>query len=224
LKEADLAIREMDSLVETLFEKEYGKEPTGALYLLKRQVKRRMADILKYYYIPLLGKNTLTILEVEESMGVRVDGFHLKGRLDSVEQRGDKTVIVDFKTGANENYLKINLEKLDVARRETWGEAIGSIQLPFYLLLYTEKKRRPIDEFNALFLLLGRSRISEDIELPLFDGSPPAEMFVPLKAVIFKLLGEIIDPHIPFSPASDVKNACPKCDFQYICGTQWVAG
>jgi ATP-dependent helicase/DNAse subunit B len=222
LKEEDLAIGEMDSLVEALFEKEYGKETTGALYLLKRQVKRRMADILKYYYVPLSRKNELTILEVEESLEVRVDGFNLKGRLDSIEQRGGKTVIVDFKTGASESYLKINLEKLDIARRETWGQAIGSLQLPLYLLLYTEKKRRPIDEFNALFLLLGRSRISEAIELSLFDDASPAETFVPLKAVIFKLLGEIIDPRVPFSLAGDMKNGCPTCDFKYICGTPWV--
>lgn len=222
LKESDLVIREMDSLAEALFEKEYGKEPTGALYLLKRQVKRRMADILTCYYIPLSERDELTILEIEESIEVRVDGFILKGRLDSVEQRGGKTVIVDFKTGAGENYLKINIEKLDIARRETWGEAIGSLQLPFYLVLYTEKKRRPIDELNALFLLLGRSKISEEIELPLFDGASPAEMFVPLKAVIFKLLGEIVDQRIPFTPAGDIKNACPACDFKYICGTPWV--
>jgi CRISPR/Cas system-associated exonuclease Cas4 (RecB family) len=153
---------------------------------------------------------------------VRVEGFYLKGRLDSVEQRGGITVIVDFKTGASENYLRINLEKLDVARRETWSEAIGSLQLPFYLLLYTEKKRRTIDELNALFLLLGRAKISNEIEVPLFRESSPAETFVPLKTVIFKLLGEIINPQIPFMPASDRKKACPSCDFQYICGTQWI--
>jgi ATP-dependent helicase/nuclease subunit B len=224
LKEADLAVGEMDYLVETLFEKEYGKEPTGALYLLKRQVKKRMANILKCYYAPLLRKNTLTVLEVEESIGLRVDGFNLKGRLDSIEQRGDKTVIVDYKTGAGENYLKINLEKLDVSRRETWEKAIGSIQLPFYLMLYTEKKRRSIDEFNALFLLLGRSRLSEDIELPLFNGSSPAEMFVPLRTVIFKLLQEITNPRVPFFPAGEIKKTCQACDFKYICGTQWVTG
>jgi ATP-dependent helicase/nuclease subunit B len=222
LKKADVAVREMDSVVEDLFEKEYGKEPTGAVYLLKRQVKRRMGDILKYYYVPLLGKHALTIINIEESIRVKVDGFNLKGRLDSVEQRDDKTVIVDFKTGASEKYLRINLEKLDVTRRETWDEAIGSLQLPFYLLLYTEKKRRTIDELNALFLLLGRAKISDEIEVPLFDGSSPAETFVPLKTVIFKLLGEIVDPQVPFLPAFKKEKACPSCDFQYICGTQWV--
>jgi CRISPR/Cas system-associated exonuclease Cas4 (RecB family) len=222
LKNADLAPGEMDSLVEALFEKEYGKESTGALYLLKRQIKSRMADILRRYYLPLLRKGALTILESEESMEVRMEGFNLRGRLDSVEQRGDKTVIVDFKTGAAENYLRINIEKLDLQKRETWGESIGSLQLPFYLLLYSEKKRRPIEELNALFLLLGRSRITGEIELPLFDDSSPAEMFAPLKTLIFRLLAEITDPHILFSPAPDIKSACPPCDFKYLCGTPWV--
>ena len=222
LKKTDLALREMDSLVEALFAKEYGNDPTGALCLLKRQVKRRMADILTYYYIPLLGKTALTISAVEESLEVKVDGFHLKGRLDSIEQRDGKTFIVDFKTGASEQYLRINPAKLDIARRETWGDAIGSLQLPFYLLIYTEKKRRPIDECNALFLLLGRSRISEDIELRLFDGSSPPEMFVQIKVIIFTLLDEIINPNIPFSSHGETKNACPNCDFKYICGTPWV--
>ena len=139
-----------------------------------------------------------------------------------MEQRGGKTVIVDFKTGASQNNLRIDLEKLDIARRETWGKAIGSLQLPFYLLLYTEKNRRSMNEFNALFLLLGRSRISEDIELPLFDGSSPAEIYAPLKDVIFRLLQEITDPDYPFFTAGEIKNTCPNCDFKYICGTPWV--
>ncbi|MCL4474619.1 MAG: PD-(D/E)XK nuclease family protein [Nitrospirae bacterium] len=222
LKEKDMDLREMDLLVEGLFEREYGKDPSGAIYLLKRQIKRHMADFLRDYSIPLVKEKTVTILESEETIQVTVDSFHLKGRLDSVEQRDDKTVIIDYKTGSSRTPLKIDMEKLDLHGRETWNKAIGSLQLPFYLLLYTEKKRRTIDELNALFLLLGRAKISNEIELPLFDDSSPAETFVPLKTVIFKLLGEITDPQIPFLPASDRKKACPPCDYQYICGTQWI--
>ena len=222
LREPDLTIRQMDFLIEDLFEKEYGKDPAGALYLLKRQVKRHMADVLRYYYVPLAKNKAVTVLECEETIQIRVDSFNLTGRLDNVEQRDDKTVIVDFKTGASQNYLKIDIEKLDLDRRETWNEAIGSLQLPFYLLLYTEKKMRPIGELNALFLLLGRSKIGEEIELPLFDNSSAAEMFVPLRNVILKLLKEITDPLTPFIPATDRKKACPSCNFQYICGTQWI--
>jgi CRISPR/Cas system-associated exonuclease Cas4 (RecB family) len=222
LKETDIIVRQMDSIVEELFEKKYGKDPSGALYFLKRQVRRHMADILKYYYLPLVKKKTVTILESEQSIRVRADSFNLSGRLDSVEQRDDRTVIVDYKTGSSPNYLKIDMEKLDTDKRETWDKAIGSLQLPFYLLLYTEKRHRRIDELDAIFLLLGRSKISRDVELPLFDGPSKTEMFGPLNIVIFRLLREIIDPRVPFVQASDSKKVCPSCDFQYICGTQWV--
>ncbi len=222
LKERDIIVRQMDSIVEELFEKKYGTDPSGSLYFLKRQVKRHMADVLKYYYLPLVKEKTVTILESEEPIRVKVDSFNLSGRLDSVEQRDDKTVIVDYKTGSSPNYLKIDLEKLDINKRETWDKAIGSLQLPFYLLLYSEKKRRPVEGLDAIFLLLGRSKISSDVELPLFEGSSPAEMFAPMNIVIFKLLGEIIDPRIPFVQANDRKKVCPSCDFQYICGAQWV--
>lgn len=222
LKETDIVVRQMDSIVEELFTDKYGIDPSGALYFLKRQVKRHMADVLKYYYLPLVKEKKVTILESEKLIRVRVDSFNLSGRLDSIEQRDDKTVIVDYKTGSSANYLKIDPEKLDINKRETWDKAIGSLQLPFYLLLYTEEKRRTIDELNAIFLLLGRSIISRDVELPLFDGSSPAEMFASMKIVIFKLLKEIIDPLVPFAQANDRKKVCPSCDFQYICGTQWI--
>lgn len=212
----------MDLVVERLFEKEYGKDPSGAIYLLKRQIKRHLADFMKEYYIPLVSEKTVTILESEESIQVQVDSFNLKGRLDSVEQRDEKTVIVDYKTGSNQTYLKIDREKLDPDKRETWTKAIGSIQLPFYLLLYSEKKNRPVSELNALFLLLGRSKISKDIEIPLFDGPSAVNTYGLLKTVIFRLLTEITDPSVPFNPAADRKKACPLCDFQYICGTQWA--
>ena len=222
LKETDIIVRQMDSIVEELFEEKYSKDPSGALYFLKRQVKRHLAEVLKYYYLPLVKEKTVTILESEEPIRVKADSFNLSGRLDSVEQRDDKTVIVDYKTGSSTNYLKIDMEKLDIDNRETWDQAIGSLQLPFYLLLYTEKKNRPIDGLDAIFLLLGRSRISRDVELPLFGDSSPVEMFAPMKIVIFRLLREIIDPLVPFVPATDKKKVCPSCDFHYICGTQWV--
>jgi ATP-dependent helicase/nuclease subunit B len=222
LNKKKIHLGEMDLVVERLFEKEYGKTPSGAIYLLKRQIKRHLADFMKEYYIPLVSEKTVTILESEESIQVKVHSFNLKGRLDSVEQRDEKTVIVDYKTGSNPIYLKIETEKLDPDKRETWTKAIGSIQLPFYLLLYSEKKNRPVSELNALFLLLGRSKINKDIEIPLFDGPSAVDTYGLLKTVIFRLLTEITDPSVPFNPAADRKKACPLCDFQYICGTQWA--
>lgn len=222
LREADLAVDEMDFLVETIFEKEYGKDPAGEIYLLKRQVKRRMSEILKHYYIPLIGKSELAIMEVEEFIEVRLDGFNLKGRLDSVEKRGERTCIVDYKTGSNKDRLKIAYGKLDPDVRDTWSVAIGSLQLPFYMMLYAEKHHTRIEELDGIFLLLGRAFINEDMELRIFDGFPAAESYEMLRNIILRLLEEIVDPRTPFVSAGKKKETCIYCDFQYICGTQWI--
>jgi CRISPR/Cas system-associated exonuclease Cas4 (RecB family) len=221
LKETDMNAGEMEVLVDELFSKEYGEEPSGAVYLLKRQVRRHLSDLVKDYYIPLVHEENVVILENEEALSVRIEGYNLKGRIDSVEQRGDKTVIVDYKTGSSPNYLKIDPSKLVPGRRETWNKAIGSIQLPFYILLYSVKKGVKIKDLNAMFLLLGRSKISREIELPLFTG-PADDTYELLKDVIFRLLKEISDPGVPFTPAADMKKTCPSCEFTYICGTQWI--
>lgn len=223
LKEADIYVKEMESLIDQLFVKEYGKNPTGATYLLKRQIKSHLNDFLKNYSIPMIKKHSLTILDVECPIKISKDSFNLKGRIDCIEKRDGEIYIIDYKTSSNPNYLKINLDKLDLAKRETWSEAIGSLQLPFYLLLYSEATGKKITNLNGMFLLLGKAKISDKIELPLFeDLENTEETYEILKTIIFQLLEEIVDPSFPFQPTSGRKESCPLCNFQYICGTQWV--
>ncbi|HVO39382.1 MAG TPA: hypothetical protein VMV03_10195, partial [Spirochaetia bacterium] len=76
---------------------------------------------------------------------------------------------------------------------------------------------------EAMFLLLGRTRVSRSIELPLFREPEEAERELPrLQAVILGVLREIVSPDIPFAPAEDRKRVCPTCDFNGICGTRWL--
>lgn len=194
-----------------------------AVYPLRKQIKNHLNELLKKYYIPLIKKEPVTILDNERDIRVSIDSFRLKGRLDSIEKRGGKTCVIDYKTGANPDYLKINFDKLKLDERESWSEAIGSLQLPFYLLLYSQFTGAEIKDLNGMFLLLGRSSISEKIELPLFENQEAEKIFEMLKKIIFSLLREIVDSSSPFMTSIDKKNVCPYCDFQYICGTQWIA-
>lgn len=89
-------------------------------------------------------------------------------------------------------------------------------------MLYSEKEKTRIEDPEAVFMFLGRSKIGKEIELPLFNGASPKEVYAPLKTVISKLLKEITDPSVPFRPAIDQKSTCPTCDYQYVCGTQWI--
>ncbi len=223
LQEKDINVAEMDDVIDRLFKKEYGDNLTGAVYLLKKQIKNHLQDLLKKYYLYLIKNQSVTIRDSERDIKkIRIGSFNLKGRLDSVERRGDKTCIIDYKTSSNPNSLKIDFNKLNCDDRETWSKAIGSLQLPFYLMLYSEEARANIKDLDGMFLLLGRSVINSDIELPLFSDSAPETAYEMLKSIVLSLLGEIVSSQIPFKSASNKKKTCPYCDFQYVCGTQWV--
>lgn len=223
LSENDLSIREMDNLVDRLFKESFGVESTGESYLLKRQIKARMVELLERYYIPLVRNEPIRVMNIEHSIMVRKDSFSLRGILDRIERRGEKTYIVDYKIGGSDRYLKINYKRLNPEKRETWPESIGSLQLPFYLLLYSEATGTDIAEMNASILLLGRARVGPEIEITLFEEEiDKGATYLMLKEIIFKLLKEIVDPQKPFSPTTNKKENCPFCAYQYICGTQWI--
>ena len=89
-------------------------------------------------------------------------------------------------------------------------------------MLYSEHTGKTIRDVNAMFLLLGRSLINREIELPLFTENDGEEKYGLLKDLLFRLLNEITDPAVPFNSAPDRKKTCPDCSYQYICGTQWI--
>jgi ATP-dependent helicase/nuclease subunit B len=224
LKETDIDLGEMDNLIDGLFGREYGVNPTGAIYLLKAQIKEHLRDYLSKYRLPLIKEKQVTLIGVEESIQATLNSYKIKGRMDIVEKRNNNIYIVDYKIATYANNLKINFNMLDPDSRDSWDEAIGSLQLPFYLILYFKRHGIKIEDLRGMFLLLGRSLINKEIELPLFDTNDDYTKFDVLETVILGLLEEIVDPDVPFAAASNRKNSCPKCDFQYICGTQWVTG
>ena len=222
LNAKDLDIAELSVLVNGLFAKEYGEDPAGEVYLLRKQINKHLKDVFLKYFVPLIRDETVTVLSTEQDIRIKRGPFFLRGRIDSIIQRGDRTVIVDYKSGSNPSYLKINFDKLDIEDRDTWSEAIGSIQLPFYLMLYSEQTGKAIRDLNGMFLLLGRSLINREIELPLFTENDGEEKYGLLKDLLFSLLNEIIDPAVPFTSAVERKKTCPDCSYQNICGTQWI--
>jgi CRISPR/Cas system-associated exonuclease Cas4 (RecB family) len=223
LRVSDIDIEEMGRLVEERFQVDYGKDPLGSAFLLKQQIKAHLVDYLKNYTLPLVREQDIRVLEVECSIQTVYDGFFLTGRLDHIERRGENICIVDYKTSSRPEGLRIRLDKLDFGERKSWREAIGSLQLPFYLLLYSKTRGKEIEGLEAMFLLLGRAVISKTIEVPLFDVSEGRrERFEGLKGIILSLLGEIVDPNLPFCPTVDQKHLCPTCEFRYLCGTQWL--
>jgi len=218
----DIDTDEMTWRVQHIFEESYGGVPTGSAYLIMKQIQKRLENYLMNYLAPLLSEE-IVALEVENNLRAPFGEFTLKGRIDAAQKRKGRIYILDYKTSSNKNAYKIAFDKLDPERRETWS-SIGSMQLPVYRILYSHNKNVNRMDLNAMFLMLGMSKMNGDIEAPLFKeegGAAESESAV-LDDVLTRLLKEICDPAISFSPAPDKKKNCPNCDFTGICGTQWA--
>ena len=211
-------LRQFEKVMRHHFEEQYGKDPAGEIYLLRNQVENHLKDFIKVYQVPKIKEFQTRIVGLEQRIDVKMDSFKLGARLDRVEKRGDRTVIIDYKTSANKNYLTIRYNKLDLKNRDSWSEAIGSLQLPFYLIAYSQLTREKPEEIDCMFLLLGKARIDSDIEAPLFSNETEfKENFGNLTRIIFSLLGEIVNPDQPFLPTIDPKKNCGRCPYGYIC-------
>jgi CRISPR/Cas system-associated exonuclease Cas4 (RecB family) len=218
LSEKDMNPEELEKVIQKEFEEKYGKDPAGEMYLLRNQIVRHLKDFIRNYQLPKIKESQTEILGLEQRIDVVTDSFKLGARLDRIERRGGRIVIIDYKTSANKNYLAINYNKLDLKNRDSWIEAIGSLQLPIYLITYTTLSGEKPDNIDCMFLLLGKARIDADIEVPLFkDEAEFKENFESLSRIILSLLKEVVDPEIPFMPTIDQKDSCGRCAYGYIC-------
>jgi CRISPR/Cas system-associated exonuclease Cas4 (RecB family) len=218
LTEKEMNLREFGKIFHKHFEEQYGKDPAGEIYLLRNQVRRHLEDFIKNYQLVKIKEFRTEILDLEREIHVKKDSFKFRARLDRVEKRDDRTVIIDYKTSANRNTLTINYSRLDIENRDSWCKAIGSLQLPFYLLAYSTLTGEKPEKIDCMFLLLGRARIDSDIEVPLFKNETEfRENFGNLTEVIFSLLREIVSPDQAFIPTIDPKNHCGRCAYGYIC-------
>ncbi|GAB4485466.1 MAG: PD-(D/E)XK nuclease family protein [Thermodesulfovibrionales bacterium] len=218
----DLSPAAMDETVGRHFRSQFGPELVGPQYLLRRQVGKQLQSLISRYYLPLVSAMPVTVVSCESREAATVNGFRLTGRIDSIEQRGDRTLIIDYKTGSPSRGLGVHLDQLDPAVRDTWRSAIGSIQLPFYLMLCVEGRGLRVESLDAAYLFLGRSLIDARIEERLFGAQDPHSGYAVLRQVVLSLLAEIVDPAVAFAPAADLKQSCPACDFRSLCGTQWI--
>jgi CRISPR/Cas system-associated exonuclease Cas4 (RecB family) len=222
LTATDINVAEMRAIVEDLVGAAYGQGGlVGSAYLLRRQVMRRMEAFLLFYQRPVVERLPVTVRGLEERIEASAAGYRFKGVIDRIETRGDMTCIVDYKTAASPRRLAIDFDGLDSDVRASWSEAIGSIQLPFYLFLYQARQADAIDDLDAFFLLLGRMHVDERIEVRLFRNRERATPdYEKAKGVILGLVKEITDPELPFSTQYRTKDSCLFCDYRYLCGMQ----
>ncbi|HTY10809.1 MAG TPA: PD-(D/E)XK nuclease family protein [Bacteroidota bacterium] len=222
LESKDLSVAALEHAIDVLFTTMYGGSIFGPVYLLKKQVTAHLESFLTAYQLPSLAKK-IELIELELPLESPIGPYQFKGKLDRVERRGGNVYILDYKTGGSEKYSHINFKKLVLDDRDTWSDAIGSLQLPLYAMLYATASGIPVQEIVPAYLFLGRHDIDETIEAPLVDGSASsAESFAVAGKIIERLAGEIADVERPFAPTKHFERECRACAFKYMCGTQWA--
>ncbi|MGD0589272.1 MAG: PD-(D/E)XK nuclease family protein [Bacteroidota bacterium] len=219
----DLDIMRMEQLVNEFFSEKFGTEPVGASYLLKRQIQRQLKALLTNYQKSVIEVNDVIIQRLEEKISVNAFGVKFEGKLDRIEQRSNSIVILDYKTGVPQSKKLIAMNKLDLNERESWSEAIPSLQLPIYLLLYRIHSGLTTEEIIPAFLYIGESRLSKEGEIFFVeDSAERALCFTQVQKVIELLLQEMNNAAVPFSPPADLRKACHRCPYTALCGTSWV--
>ncbi len=223
LQPSDFDSVRLESVIRDSFHSFYGKTQVGEQFITRRQVERQLKRFFEEYQIPIASSSTIVVNGVEEKLYGDVEGHQLTGFADRIETRNDRTVIMDYKTGKSESNYRIRFDALREDDRSTWHDAIGTVQLALYVMVYSAVHNVPPETVDARFLFLGKKDLNDSIELPLFESEDEMKRWYPLlKKIIIGLAAEIKNPDIPFTPTGDVKNDCPDCAFKIICGTQWT--
>lgn len=215
----------LERAVDGVFVEHFGSPVPGKALLIRRQVRQQLRRFIDDYQIPLLKQQKITVTDLELDLNTSIHGVLFEGKIDRVERRGDAIVILDYKTGRDGKRLAVSPEKLDLARPETWREALRSVQLPLYWMLTSAARGEPVDHISPAYLLIGKRDLREGVELGISsDGRTPAALYKLLEGFVLHLVKTIGDPATAFAPAEDLGRVCPECPYQTICGTQWLAG
>ncbi|MDA8132150.1 MAG: PD-(D/E)XK nuclease family protein [Elusimicrobia bacterium] len=205
-----------------VFEEKLKGHQAGVEYLIKRQVEKRLKDILDYHRDNLTGIEILACeTKLKASIKTKAGEVKLRGFADRVDRRGGVTHIVDYKTGAGAAVP--NWTRFDLGIREDWARTLKSVQLPFYLLAYMGEHGLDAGTMDASLLLLGAENIAEETLYKARYKKVPDKkaIFGTYEEAIRTLLEEILDPAAEFGPAAD-EAECSGCAFRTMCGRQWV--
>lgn len=223
LAASDLQRERLHRTTDEVFTRYYGKELLGEQFIAKRQVIKHLEEFFDNIQKKVLERSSVVIESLEEELAANFDGRLFKGFADRIEKRGDNVYILDYKTGANEKSVAISLKKLDPDNRETWKGAIGSVQLPLYMLMYSQSAGIPVGKIIPAIVFLGKKQLDLQSEVSLFESKEEAAEWYPkLEKIILSLVDEIKDMSRPFEPTEDIVHDCPDCPFKFICGTQWA--
>ena len=233
---------DIEKIIHREFTNTFGSGSSGSAFLMKRQIIYQLNQFLNSYQKPVLEMYHPTVLlGLEKKVTIDYpleDGrtVKMKGFFDRIEQRQEKVLILDYKTGSTP--LITSFAQIDELPLEKARPFVKSLQMPLYkilleqwatqtdedsLLVQAVQSQKTVD---ARYLMLGSRKVDTQIEVSPVKPSRKKSEMTPVECLkkvtdfIPYFLNEILNPEIPFNPTPELGNNCPGCPFNTLCGTR----
>ncbi|MDD4179013.1 MAG: PD-(D/E)XK nuclease family protein [Candidatus Margulisbacteria bacterium] len=184
------------------FDRFFLKRMKADAFLLKEVAAFRLEKFLDRERVRQVEK----ILGLERKFHGNVGDFKFQAKVDRIDKmHGGTTMILDYKTGADEPLPARNLE-FELSRPAIKA-AIRSFQLPLYLMLVG--KELGAESLQAAVYNLRQAETKE------FECDRD-KLALCEKALRF-ILNEIVDPKVAFVADEDEARFCEYCEYGYLC-------
>ncbi len=197
-----------------ILDKNFNDRGSGVLNLQKKQMLSALNAFIEARQKDLAGAAVTGVeypMETFITAERRAQKIKLTGRADLILEKDGEHCIIDYKTGG----ILAGPDKKFIpaaGNREEWLKGVKSVQLPFYIVLYSHHKG--IGHSNIAAKLWGLKKGGEYL-IDLKDG----RYFNSYAAFIATLIGEIINSdYFDFVKKESGKKICGYCPYSLLCG------
>jgi hypothetical protein len=219
--------KKLDEIIALVYTRTYLKKEHGLI--IPEGQHAILMNVIQQYLIQLmrwdLHQTPFHLIGAEQPFHYAFpihDGTHkvnLKGIIDRIDQKGEQTRIIDYKTGSDElSYTSID-QLFHVEPGKKRPKAV--FQVFFYSLLYGINRLTDVIEPEIMLLqTIFKPDFNPQIQFKEGLTKTPITNFStikdPFQAALTALLEEIFDTNIPFRQTDDPKH-CTYCPFTDIC-------
>jgi len=212
-----------ENVMMAVFEKKYSKSEMsyGKNLLTLKVALRFINNFLKQelHQVEEAEKKSspLFIKALEEELFAELDvngmPVKIKGKADRIDQAGNMTRIIDYKTGVAEN-RELKLEEWDDIRTD--AKLAKSFQLLMYALMY--QKMNPAITTNLLSGIVSFRSLSEGLKTVKVNQVDVLDvaMLKEFEEQVKQIISDIFDPSLPFEQTTKIEN-CTYCLFKGVC-------
>ncbi|MDD2797004.1 MAG: PD-(D/E)XK nuclease family protein [Bacteroidales bacterium] len=202
-----------------VFHSEKSQHLTGHNYLIGNVIQRYVKQVLEIdrKLTPFVYRESEEKMEdqITARNGLKI---RLKGSIDRIDEVGNKTRIIDYKTGTGKSNFS-SIEELFDSTQKNRPKAV--MQVFFYSWLYDRKHHSPTIAPGIYYL---REMFSDFKSTVIYNPEPKKKEFVEnfaefrtqFEDQLFTLMESIFDPVHPFKQTEIVEH-CQYCEFKDIC-------